>query len=626
MGFVMSNSRPSNEASMDFIRQVLARDTEVRDDIVARIESDRFVDVLGRRSTAMRARRIVESAESASAGPAFPDAAAQAVVLFDIRPSLLVRGDSFELSASTVWRDRLIEAEPAIRKAIPSVGQVAIKDHPHPRIAELAHIGSAWMISENVAVTNRHVARTFGFQAGQDVRFWSDSMSVRIDFHCDRGNGAVNGFHVARILEITQDAEADIAFLQFAASPDLPEPVILDEHYEDEFIVTVGYPEWDPQIPPEMVRHVLNDVYDAKRMAPGRIVDAGTESVFRHDASTLKGSSGSMVLSLETGHAVGLQISGGFSAENQAVTTARLKERLSALALTVQVPSAGNGEAYEIGSRQIAGEPEGPSGYDPAFLGVESSIPMPGLDCPQARTTSGLGTELAYNRFSIVMHETRRLAIAAACNIDGSRLKRIPRKGGFVIDRRLANEHQWDDGLYRHNPYDRGQLIGRCCAAWGDRRTASRANDDTFFFTNTVPQHAQLNRRLWQGLEDHVLDHADAFELRASVFAGCVFDDADPVYRDAKLPRQFWKIVAFTRAHDTARRIRACGFLMDQSHLMRNVQDSFAFGAFKTYQLPIAEIAMRTGLDLGVLAGADVLGDTRPAGPRPISQFSDIVI
>ena len=69
----MCSSRTANEAPMDFIRQVLARDTEVRDDIVARIDAGRFVDMLGRRTTAHRARRIVDAAESAAASLAFPD-------------------------------------------------------------------------------------------------------------------------------------------------------------------------------------------------------------------------------------------------------------------------------------------------------------------------------------------------------------------------------------------------------------------------------------------------------------------------------------------------------------------------------------------------------------------------
>lgn len=622
----MSINGPSSDAATDFIRQVLARDSEVRDDIVARIESERFVDVLGRRSTAARARRVIAEAESTTSRSSFPDAAAHAVTLFDIRPSLLVRDDSFELPASPVWRDRLIEAEAVIRRAIPSVGRIDTKNHPHPRIAELAHIGNAWMISENVAVTNRHVAQAFGIRSGQDIQFWSDEMSVCIDFMVDRGDRDTRGFRVARILEIAEDNDADIAFLQFDAHPELPQPLVLDEHYEDEFIVTVGYPAWDPTIPPEIVRHILNDVYDAKRLAPGRIVDAGTENFLRHDASTLKGSSGSVVLSLESGHAVGLQISSSFNSESRALTSARLKDRLSALTLLVPVPATPSMRSPDQNGAASSGRPEDPDGYDPAFLGADFTIPLPGLDSPEARVTTGGGTELAYNHFSIVMHEARRLAICAACNIDGSRLRRIPRTGGFKLDGRLAAEHQWDDGLYRHNPYDREQLVGRSSPVWGDRVTAGKANDDAYFTTNTVPQHIQLNKKIWSGLEDHFLDNADALESRLSVYSGCVFDRADPSYRGARIPREFWKIISYVTAGDDGPVLRSSGFLLDQSPWVRDVQESFAFSAFKTYQLPIREIARRAGLALDVLSRTDALGAEGEVRQRPIPQFSDIVL
>ena len=612
----MTTNRPSNETSLDFVRQVLARDTEVRDDIVARVDAHRFVDILGRRSTATRVRHVVETAENKSAGLSFPDAAAQAAVLFDVRPSLLIRDDSFELPASPVWRDRLIEAETSIRRAVPSVGRVDLKDHPHPRIAEMGHIGAAWMISETVAVTNRHVARTFGLRNGGEFRFWSDGMSVHIDFRADHRHDEARNFPVARIIEIADDAEADIAFLQLDRAPGLPQPIVLDEHYEDEFIVTIGYPAWDPQIPPEMVRHVLDGVYDAKRLAPGRIVDAGSESMFRHDASTLKGSSGSVVLSLETGNAVGLQMSGAFNAESCAISTARLKDRLSALSLTVAVPRANDGRDIDQGVAPAVAVPEAPEGYDPLFLGDGHALPLPGLDQPDAIN------ELAYNHFSVVLHAGRRMAISAGCNIDGLRLKRIPRRGGFTLDGRLTCDQQWDESLYRHNPFDRGRLIGRSCPVWGDRETARRANDDTFVLTNIVPQHAQLNRSIWDGLEDHFLDSAQPCDGRVSVFSGCIFDSEDPQYRGARIPRRFWKIVAFAAPGNGP--LHAYGFMLDQSSLVRDVQDTVPFGATKTYQLPVREIASRTGLDLTALAGADALRSVDAAHARPVAHFSEI--
>ena len=84
----------------------------------------------------------------------------------------------------------------------------------------------------------------------------------------------------------------------------------------------------------------------------------------------------------------------------------------------------------------------------------------------------------------------------------------------------------------------------------------------------------------------------------------------------------FWKIVAFC-GDDSG--LRASGYLMDQSHLIRDIPEEFAFGAFKTYQVSIARIARDAQLDLAALEQADVLRSFESLAVTPIARFADMV-
>jgi endonuclease G len=72
---------------------------------------------------------------------------------------------------------------------------------------------------------------------------------------------------------------------------------------------------------------IFGNVYDKKRLAPGRVTTPATGTLC-HDCSTLGGNSGSVVLSLETGEAVGLHFAGRFLEANFAVSSRIVAQRL----------------------------------------------------------------------------------------------------------------------------------------------------------------------------------------------------------------------------------------------------------------------------------------------------------
>lgn len=264
------------------------------------------------------------------------------------------------------------------------------------------------------------------------------------------------------------------------------------------------------------------------------------------------------------------------------------------------------------------------SGFDRAFLAVD--VPLPDTADPAIEV-------LDYTHFSIGLHTGRRLAAWTAVNIDGTALVDVARSGGddWHLDPRVQPSQQVGEELYRRNDLDRGHLVRRRDPVWGDRATAERANQDTFVYTNAAPQAAQFNqsKELWLGLEDYLLTAADAADVRLSVLTGCLFDPDDQRYRGVQLPRWFWKAAAWVQGGE----LHSTGYLLDQSPQLDDIDlqgmtadQEPLLGPWRTYHVPVAGIADRTGLDLGSLPAADGLDVTTAISGRwrPLHTYDQI--
>jgi endonuclease G len=253
-------------------------------------------------------------------------------------------------------------------------------------------------------------------------------------------------------------------------------------------------------------------------------------------------------------------------------------------------------------------------GFDEAFL---DAFPIPLPRCvgrsagDEAPLKSGTGNVLRYSNFSVVMSASRRIALYTACNIDGQASKKIKRDAdAWFYDDRIDRAHQAGDELYHANALDRGHLVRREDPVWGPQ--AALANDDTFHFTNCSPQHSGMNQITWLGLEDYILQNARVHKLRICVFTGPVLRDDDMVYRGIRIPKEYWKVVAF-RTDD---RPSATAYLVSQGKLIEDLE--FVFGRYKTYQVAIAEVQELAALDFGELSRFDGFSNEEmPAGsPR----------
>ncbi|UVS78982.1 DNA/RNA non-specific endonuclease [Actinokineospora sp. UTMC 2448] len=247
-------------------------------------------------------------------------------------------------------------------------------------------------------------------------------------------------------------------------------------------------------------------------------------------------------------------------------------------------------------------------GYDAEFLGVK--VPVPGLDAGASAVVLDGSTTIDYTHFSLALSSVRRFAFWVAWNIDGSGLRKLPRSGiAFVKDPRLPADTQHGDELYRGNRLDRGHLARRADLLWGSAEEADRANRDSFYFTNITPQLDAFNQAarngLWGRLEDALFEDVEVDDLRVSVVAGPVFGADDRVYRGVAVPREFWKVIA----HTVGGELRASAFLLTQN---LDRLETLDLDEFAVYQLPVAEVGARTGLNFPT-----ALTDADTAPPRP---------
>jgi len=260
-----------------------------------------------------------------------------------------------------------------------------------------------------------------------------------------------------------------------------------------------------------------------------------------------------------------------------------------------------------------------PNGYDPNFLPTRLPLPHPPREV----------RELAYPRFSVLLDPARALAAVTGVNIDGATLRELPRTGEWQLDPRIGADEQAGPEVYARNDLDRGHLVRRRDPGWGEVEEARTATEATFFYPNAAPQAAGFNqsKELWLGLEDHVLEYAEATAQRVSVFTAPVLGDDDPPYRGIRIPLRFWKIAAWEASEGLA----AAGFLLDQSELVQTTEGLLAappLASFRTFQVPIIEIARMTGIEVGMLAGADVLArrTTRPTEWIALRSAGDITL
>lgn len=288
-------------------------------------------------------------------------------------------------------------------------------------------------------------------------------------------------------------------------------------------------------------------------------------------------------------------------------------------------------------AQETAAEAAVGSGFDEDFLAVPVAVPTFASTASQADEELGAddavevdgSTVVPYTHFSLTMSRARRFARWVAWNVDGDDMRRLSRDGiDFRLDERLPADVQAGEDLYATNDLDRGHIARRADLLWGPRAEAERANEDSFHFTNIVPQMNTFNQAgrsgVWGELEDALFDAVDVASLRISVVAGPVFKAADREYRGFRIPREFFKVVYYVVDDE----LRAAAFVLTQDLDDLEIVDGLK--DFSTYQVTLAELTEKTGLEFAEAVEAEVGAEARAearagtGSPRRVGSASDI--
>lgn len=522
--------------------------------------------------------------------------------------------------------------------------------------------GTGSLVAPGVLLTNHHVL--------PDAEMARES-TIEFDFE-DGPDGQARQSHRVPLAPeklFVADEELDFALVAVDAGPETLAKYGYNPLIGAEGKAMIG----------EFVTIIQHPRGERKQVAlrENRIVDVA-ENLIYYDADTEHGSSGSLVFN-DQWETVALHHKSTKVSEevkkggvvNEGIRISRIVEHLKGLSFEGEAktliepvlnpvtdrPTAPIGTGPEAMPVAEAGGLEGVSidpdysnreGYDEGFLGGGVlSVQLPELSdelaskaamVDAAKSDGKPAHVLPYHHFSVVLNKERKLALFTAVNIDGGTERRLKRDSdSWSLDPRIPADLQTGEAVYKDNQLDRGHLVRRLDPCWGNSEAVAKGgNDDTFHFTNCAPQHEKFNRNAttWAGMEDHILDHADNEDFKVNVFTGPVLADNDVLYRGVKMPRQFWKVVTMAKNPGG---LSATAYLLSQEELVGDLkevapvaegEEDFAFGAFKTFQVPVSEIEKLTGLSFGSLSDHDPLAtrDEAALAPRELVHESDAIL
>lgn len=566
----------------------------------------------------------------------------EAVVLAHGRPSMLVQHNRIQLPESPELRRRLEATRVRYESRLASVGRVELSGHPR-----LQQAGTAWIVAENLVVTNAHVAAEFIAREQSHLVFrrtLGDAvMSACVDLREEYVNaGTPEEFEVGvdQVLYLADLADAqapDLALLRLSPGQgvSLPPPIPFVDVPLDvgRDIAVVGFPAEDPVGVGSLAiaRRLFGGIYGVKRFSPGKIGSMPHGAwAFAHDATTLGGSSGSVVIDLETGGAVGVHFAGALERANYAVRGRYVLDALAAATPMVTVPALPVAPVAGVEPRPLMPAATGydtRDGYRADFLGAPHvPAPLPAImdagDVLEVRWQGRAHTAVPYRHFSVVMSVRRRLCYVSAVNIDGARSVAHLRRRDWRFDPRLPEATQLAGPMYGNPPrFSRGHMTRREDPAWGEtREEADQGNTDSMHLANAVPQMQPFNAGIWLGLEDYALQNAREDDQKISVMTGPVLRDDDPTFEGVAVPLEFWKAIIFV--HEQTGALSVSGYVLSQRGFLPHREA--VFGAYETYQVPLTAIEQRAGLRFGPLAALDVLANTPEGSAQALLSPDEI--
>jgi endonuclease G len=247
----------------------------------------------------------------------------EAIVQIRGRPSLLIRGDSWQDPKNDEIRSRL---ESARTKLVPCFAKVGRIDGPS------GMYGTGWLFEEDMLVTNAHVAKRFLSKDGGSELSYSFDDATSVDMSDAPKWNQPQAAKLVKLMKFEPE-KLDLAVFKISwkEGGSRAESLILESKPGIDKLLdvaAVGYPEDDNRERRFDVLSNFEGDFQVKRLSPGKIIGYDHPTWFRHDCTTLGGSSGSPLINLETGKVVGLHFAGTRGVANLAIKIERLRKVL----------------------------------------------------------------------------------------------------------------------------------------------------------------------------------------------------------------------------------------------------------------------------------------------------------
>jgi hypothetical protein len=330
----------------------------------------------------------------APAGPHNESAHLEAVVRW-YRPVLTVADDHFitksddntdprfvdpNEGASKGLMDALEKHRTVLDPALRSVGRIELTNNK-----QYPWVGTGWLVGSDlgsdIIITNAHVGREFGMRSGVGYVFRPGipnaaiRQSARIDFREEVKMTSPREFPITDIIWISELPGLDVCLLRVARISgadrvDPPIALITGALADSAMLAVVGYPGSNNGYDPAPFQKLFGSVTGNKRFSPGFYTGQSDGSV-TYDCSTLPGSSGSVVLDVASGAAVGLHFAGTAFETNYAVPAADIAKIIAKRPWVGEtVTPAGGGVTLSPGG---VSQSVGPGGGD---VGLSFVVPL----------------------------------------------------------------------------------------------------------------------------------------------------------------------------------------------------------------------------------------------------------
>lgn len=281
----------------------------------------------------------------------------EAIVRADgTRNGFYLQGDTIDADANkhrlADWFVRTKDAQGSIPTAASTVGRIDVIDN-----GEHFKIGTCFAISDNMIATNLHVLQALAVRhhGGSWIDWEPRYQQSLVNFSGEKDNEGTASFAIKKVAfagpqpigMIADPTKLDLAILEVAPinGASFPSALFFDASgasdggkvKKDKDLYVIGFPINPKGESQSDLSIVFGGTFGVKQWSPGRVMEEpGTPAdvnhwMFSHDASTLPGSSGSLILDFEdvtNPVAIGLHFAGESGQENNAHVMSELRPHL----------------------------------------------------------------------------------------------------------------------------------------------------------------------------------------------------------------------------------------------------------------------------------------------------------